>query len=141
VEQPQRAVYRYSVRLQCPTNPLVLLCRDVICITAIFLQDITSLARLVVASDRSPSRQGDDHGPTPQIRDRARQTRERHAGLPPSPLRGEAPPAQRRQTALTELGLEGVRLRLETPPDPRDILVLQDNTVMQELELMIDARI
>src|SRR4029434_6831673 len=49
--------------------------------------------------------------------------------------------AKRRQTTLTELVLEGVRLRLETPTDPRDILVLQDNTVMQELELMIDARI
>src|SRR4030095_4101742 len=45
--------------------------------------------------------------------------------------------AKRRQTTLTELVLEGVRLRLETPTDPRDILVLQDNTVMQELRQMI----
>jgi len=46
-----------------------------------------------------------------------------------------------RRTTLTELLLDGLRMRLETPTDPRDILVAQDNTVMQELELMIDARI
>ena len=45
--------------------------------------------------------------------------------------------AQQRRTTLTELVLEGVRLRLETPIDPRDILVSQDNTVMQELRQMI----
>jgi hypothetical protein len=45
--------------------------------------------------------------------------------------------AQQRRTTLTELVLEGVRLRLETPTDPRDILVSQDNTVMQELRQMI----
>jgi hypothetical protein len=45
--------------------------------------------------------------------------------------------AQRRQTTLTEVVLEGVRLRLETPIDPRDILVSQDKTVMQELRQMI----
>ena len=49
--------------------------------------------------------------------------------------------AGRRRTTLTELFLDGLRLRLETPADPRDILVSQYNTVIQELELMIDARI
>jgi hypothetical protein len=49
--------------------------------------------------------------------------------------------ARMRNTTLTELIVEGLRLRLETPVDPRDILVSQDNTVMQELQEMIDARI
>src|SRR5438445_4436 len=39
--------------------------------------------------------------------------------------------SQRRMT-LTEALLDGVHLWLETPADPRDILVSQDNTVMQE---------
>jgi hypothetical protein len=49
--------------------------------------------------------------------------------------------AHMRRTTLTALIVEGLRLRLETPLDPRDILVSQDNTVMQELQEMIDARI
>jgi hypothetical protein len=45
--------------------------------------------------------------------------------------------AKRRQTTLTELMVEGLQLRLETPIDPRDILAMQDITVMQELRQMI----
>lgn len=45
--------------------------------------------------------------------------------------------ARRRQATLTELVREGLQLRLETPTDPRDILVSQDTTVMQELRRMI----
>src|SRR5438477_341107 len=37
-----------------------------------------------------------------------------------------------RRTTLTEVLLDGLRLRLETPADPRDVLVSQDNTVIQE---------
>ena len=42
--------------------------------------------------------------------------------------------AARRGTTLTELVVEGLQLRLETPTDPRDILVIRDDTVMQELK-------
>ena|SRR3989442_4400869 len=49
--------------------------------------------------------------------------------------------AVQRRTSLTELLLDGLRLRLETPADPRDILVSQDNTVMQELQEMIRAAV
>jgi hypothetical protein len=45
--------------------------------------------------------------------------------------------AKRRQTTLTELVCEGLQMRLETPTDPRDILAMQDITVMQELRQMI----
>jgi hypothetical protein len=43
----------------------------------------------------------------------------------------------RHPMTLTELLLDGLRLRLETPTDPRDILLSDDNTVMQELQEMI----
>src|SRR2546426_9598788 len=46
-----------------------------------------------------------------------------------------------RRTTLTEVLLEGLRLRLETPADPRDILVSHDNTVIQELQAMIRAAV
>ena len=39
--------------------------------------------------------------------------------------------AQRRQTTLTELVCEGLQMRLDTPTDPRDILAMQEITVMQ----------
>jgi hypothetical protein len=45
--------------------------------------------------------------------------------------------AKRRQTTLTELMVEGLQMRLETPSDPRDVLATQDITVMQELRQMI----
>jgi hypothetical protein len=45
--------------------------------------------------------------------------------------------AKRRQTTLTELMVEGLQMRLETPIDPRDVLATQDITVMQELRQMI----
>jgi hypothetical protein len=49
--------------------------------------------------------------------------------------------ARVRRTTLTELLLEGLRMRLDTPLDPRDILVSREDTVMQELQDMIDARV
>jgi hypothetical protein len=49
--------------------------------------------------------------------------------------------AQMRRTSLTALVLEGLRLRLETPLDPRDMLVSHDDTVMQDLQELIDTRI
>lgn len=49
--------------------------------------------------------------------------------------------AHMRRTTLTALIVEGLRMRLETPLDPRDIVASRDDTVMQELQQMIDARI
>src|SRR5438552_2623632 len=49
--------------------------------------------------------------------------------------------AVQRRTTITEVLLEGLRLRLETPADPRDILVSHDNTVIQELQEMIRAAV
>ena len=42
---------------------------------------------------------------------------------------------------LTELLLDGLQLRLETPADPRDMIVSDDNTVIQELQKMVDAAV
>jgi len=41
------------------------------------------------------------------------------------------------QQSVTELLLDGLRLRLDTPADPRDIILSDDNTVIQELQEMI----
>jgi hypothetical protein len=38
---------------------------------------------------------------------------------------------------LTEFFLDGARLRLETPADPRDIILSDNNTVIQEVQEMI----
>jgi hypothetical protein len=60
----------------------------------------------------------------------------------PQDLYGQAKQyASMRRLTLTELLLDGLRLRLDTPADPRDILVSQENTVIQEWEAMVDARI
>jgi hypothetical protein len=48
---------------------------------------------------------------------------------------------QRRRMTLTEAILDGLTLWLDTPADPRDVRVSQENTVMQEWEAMVDARI
>ena len=48
--------------------------------------------------------------------------------------------AQRRMS-LTELLLDGLRLALSTPTDPRNILVSQDNTVIQELQEMVNTAV
>ena len=40
--------------------------------------------------------------------------------------------AGQRRMSLTDVLLDGLRLRLETPAGPRDIIVAQDNTVIQE---------
>lgn len=45
--------------------------------------------------------------------------------------------ATMRQTTLTQVVIEGLQLRLDTPTDPRDILASHDNTVMQKLRQMI----
>jgi hypothetical protein len=42
---------------------------------------------------------------------------------------------------LTEFILDGIRLRLETPADPRDVILSDDNTVTQELQEMIRAEV
>jgi hypothetical protein len=49
--------------------------------------------------------------------------------------------AQLRRTTLTALVLEGLRLCLDTPLDPREVPVSQSNTAMQELKALIDARV
>ena len=49
--------------------------------------------------------------------------------------------AHLRRTTLTALVLEGLRLCLDTPLDPREVPVLQSNTALQELEALIDARV
>jgi len=46
-----------------------------------------------------------------------------------------------RRTTLTEILLDGLRLRLETPADPRDIILSDDNTVIQEVQDMIRAAV
>jgi hypothetical protein len=46
-----------------------------------------------------------------------------------------------RRTTLTELMVEGLRMRLEAPSDPRDIIASQDITAMQELKQMIAAEV
>ena len=45
--------------------------------------------------------------------------------------------AKMRETTLTQVVIEGLQLRLDTPADPRDIFVSHDNTAMQELRQMI----
>ena len=42
---------------------------------------------------------------------------------------------------LTDLLLDGLRLRLETPADPRDIILSDDNTIIRELQDMIRAAV
>src|ERR1700757_2042151 len=38
---------------------------------------------------------------------------------------------------LTALLLDGLRLRLDTPTEPRDVILSDDNTVIQEVQEMI----
>src|SRR5262245_19044292 len=45
------------------------------------------------------------------------------------------------QQSITELLLDGLKLRLDTPADPRDILLSDDNTVIQEVQGMIRAAV
>jgi hypothetical protein len=42
---------------------------------------------------------------------------------------------------LTEFVLDGVQLRLDTPADPRDLILSDDNTVIQEVQEMIQAAV
>src|SRR5438094_5631767 len=48
---------------------------------------------------------------------------------------------QRSPMTLTDLLLDGLRLRLETPADPRDLILSDDNTVIQEVQEMIRAAV
>jgi hypothetical protein len=48
---------------------------------------------------------------------------------------------ERHHQSITEVLLEGLRLRLETPSDPRDIILSDDNTVIRELQEMVDAAV
>src|SRR5713226_3671830 len=43
--------------------------------------------------------------------------------------------------SLTEFMLDGIRLRLDTPTDPRDIILSYYNTVIQELQEMIQTAV
>jgi hypothetical protein len=47
----------------------------------------------------------------------------------------------RPQMTLTEFLLDAARLKLETPTDPRDIVLSDDNTVIQELQRMVDEAV
>ena len=47
----------------------------------------------------------------------------------------------RHSMTLTDLLLDGLRLRLDTPTDPRDLILSDDNTVIRELEEMVDAAV
>ena len=42
---------------------------------------------------------------------------------------------------LTDLLLDGLRLRLDTPADPRDLILSDDNTVIQKLQEMVEAAV
>jgi Helix-turn-helix domain of resolvase len=42
---------------------------------------------------------------------------------------------------LTEFLLDGIQLRLDTPADPRDLILSNDNTVIQEVQEMIRAAV
>ena len=42
---------------------------------------------------------------------------------------------------LTEFFLDGTRLRLDTPADPRDYILYDDNTVIRELQEMVNAAV
>jgi len=41
----------------------------------------------------------------------------------------------------TEIILDAIRLRLETPADPRDIIIPEDNIIIEQLQEMVDARV
>jgi hypothetical protein len=43
--------------------------------------------------------------------------------------------------SVTEVVLEGIRMRLETPADPREIILSDDNTVRHALQEMIRAQV
>jgi hypothetical protein len=43
--------------------------------------------------------------------------------------------------SVTEVVIEGIQMRLETPADPRDIILSNDNTVIRELQDMIRTQV
>jgi hypothetical protein len=48
---------------------------------------------------------------------------------------------KQRRTTMSEALLEGARLWLDTPADPRDLILSDDNTVIQEVQGMIRAAV
>ena len=47
--------------------------------------------------------------------------------------------ARMRHLTMSELLLDALQLRLDTPVDPRDIVQSQDKDVMAEVQAMVDA--
>jgi DNA-directed RNA polymerase subunit L len=47
----------------------------------------------------------------------------------------------RPQMTMTEFLLDAARLKLETPTDPRDAILSDDNTVIQDLQRMVDEAV
>jgi hypothetical protein len=43
--------------------------------------------------------------------------------------------------SITEVVIDGIQMRLETPTDPRDMILSKDNTVIQELQEMIQTAV
>ena len=48
--------------------------------------------------------------------------------------------AQHRQS-ITDVVMDGIRMRLDTPADPRDLILSDDNTVIPEVQEMIRAAV
>lgn len=49
--------------------------------------------------------------------------------------------AARHRQSVTDIVIDGIRMRLETPTDPRDIILSDDNTVIQEVQDMIQIAV
>jgi len=49
--------------------------------------------------------------------------------------------AEIHRQSITEVVIDGIQMRLETPTDPRDIILSKDNTVIQELQEMIQTAV
>jgi hypothetical protein len=49
--------------------------------------------------------------------------------------------AERHRQSITDVVIDGIRMRLETPVDPRDIILSDDNTVIHELQEMIRTQV
>jgi hypothetical protein len=45
------------------------------------------------------------------------------------------------QQSITEIVLDGLKMRLDTPADPRDVILSDDNTVIREVQDMIQAAV
>jgi hypothetical protein len=49
--------------------------------------------------------------------------------------------AERHRQSITDVVIDGIQIRLETPADPRDLILSDDNTVLQEVQEMIRAAV